>query len=122
MGRLAADDTGDFLAAAGADLNPLTQHYLRPPTAYRHELDESVEGDVLHHEPDLVHVACDHYPRPFVMVGADHRAVLIRGQGPDIGEFVDEDRPYLVFVTGNGMGFGEFLEKGECFGSHVFEA
>ncbi len=118
MHGFAADHADDFFSAAGEDLDPLAEHHLRPPAADGHELDEAVQGDVLHHEADLVHVPGDHDARPLVAVCADHRAVLVGRQRPDVGKLVDENRPHLVLVAGYGMGFGEFLQKGECFGAH----
>ncbi len=110
MHRFAADHSDDFFPAAGQDLDTLAKKNLIPPSAYRDELDEAVQCDVLHHEAHFIHVPGDHHPRPFIAMGADYRSVLVCGQRADVRELVHEYRADLVFVAGYGMCFGEFLK------------
>lgn len=88
MGRFAADDSGDLAAVSGEDFDTLAEHYLSPPAADGDELDEAVEGDVLDHEADFVHVAGDEDAGAFIAQGADDGAAAICGEGSDFPEFI----------------------------------
>lgn len=118
MDGLAADEAVDFLAVASEYLDALAEDDLIPPATDGDELDEAIDGDVLHHESDFVHVAGDHDAWPLVAMRADDGTGLVSCHGTDIGKLVGEDGADLVLMAGYGMGFGEFLEKGNCFGSH----
>lgn len=116
MDGLAAYDPDDFLSIAIEDLYALAEDDLVPPAADGDELEEAVLGNVLDQETDFIHVAGDEDAGTVVGVGADDRAGFVCGEGADFPEFVGENGADLVFKAGNGMGFGQFLEKGYGFG------
>ena len=79
MRRARGDDAEDFLAAAGEDFDALGEQVVLPPSAEGHELEKSVGRDVLHQEPNLVHVTGDEHPRPVAIGFTEDRAIAVGG-------------------------------------------
>ena len=99
------------MTAASEDFNALGQQAVFPPSADRHELDEAVRRDVLHHEPDLVHVSGHQHPRAVAFRFTKHRAIAIRGQLAAFLKLIHEDRPDLILMPGDRVGVRQLLQQ-----------
>jgi hypothetical protein len=113
VGRLGADDAGD-IALAGLDEHPLAEQYLIPPAAELQELDKAFVGDVGDDEPDLIHVADEHDPRPVARespLAADEAAQLVLGQLAQGFHQLAEHAPDLGLVTGHAVGFRQCFQE-----------
>ena len=99
MNGFTADDADDFFAIAVEDLDALAEHDLVPPATNGDELEVAVRSDVLNHEADLVHVACDHDAWTIVGMRADDGAGFVGVERADFLEFVGENGADFVFES-----------------------
>ena len=101
---------GNFRALACKNFHPLRQQRVLPPSAHGDKLQEAIRRDVLHEKADLVHVACHHHPRTRTHFTKNRTRGIDRQFTVGL-EFINENRPHLVLMTGHGMCLREFLQQ-----------
>ena len=120
------DDAEQLATGTGPHAQPLGEQGMGPPSAERHEGEESGVGDAVHHKADFIEVGGHHDARSGVggRPGgefAEQRAEAIGAQRAEGREFAGDDGAWSVFVAGGAVGFGEFPKerKGGIFHGRV---
>ena len=107
------------LAVVRVDNHALLEEGARVEAAERLEAQETIIGDVLDHEADLVHVRGEHHLAAWLRAAAALDADdVAEGIDRDLVDrclqFGDDDRADTVFVAGDTGGFAEPLQQVEA--------